>query len=332
MAGTPESPFNDAINDNLKKTPEFILQKMKVPFISSFIFSWLGINWERVAIMLLSKENVYTRIREISNLPQINAPLIGQWHTNTFFMPLLYAIIITVLTPFFMLILKYATGIANSAIIKIQAVQDKKYEMYATDEEMILTQKKIDLSTKKNDIIDLESKFTDLSKAYTEKETSLNELKNIVEGLKEEEKSKKLSLAEIENSYGGLSNAKEQIIQLKKLNSELQDSLLGYQRDENEYNKQVFNYQIENQRVTSERDIIRKRARSLHEGLKEVYDLLLNTKTITEGGITKGTINTDYLQSKEYKLIEEILDSLSNASGKIYSTLRPTGSDDDENF
>ncbi len=69
-------------------------ERLKNPFIGSFIFAWIVFNWKPIIYIILSKDTIESRIQVIS---QYFSPI-----TNTLIYPLLFALIYIIVLPYLM--------------------------------------------------------------------------------------------------------------------------------------------------------------------------------------------------------------------------------------
>jgi len=118
--------------------------RLKNPLLGSFILSWLAFNWERIAILVVSRENIYTRIVKIKGVPQFEVPVLGPHFTNTFIFPLFSALIFTLVFPFinrwinlFLLKLKMADIRTDVHISSLSEVETQKIRVQINEQQLI---------------------------------------------------------------------------------------------------------------------------------------------------------------------------------------------------
>lgn len=80
------------ISDAVKSVRDNASQKIKSPLFGAFAFSWLAYNWKPVSIFLLSKENVYERINNVSAYASLN---------DQFYYPILTSLLLVFIIPLF---------------------------------------------------------------------------------------------------------------------------------------------------------------------------------------------------------------------------------------
>ncbi|MDH1168655.1 hypothetical protein [Pantoea agglomerans] len=107
------------------------LERIKSPFLGAFVFSWLGFNWQMLAILFLSKDDILTRLNYINLNFNVDKLLLG---------PISTTILICIMLP-----------TANKIITKLQ-----KKTNHETN--IIILQSKIDIATKQLEIAAFEAK------------------------------------------------------------------------------------------------------------------------------------------------------------------------------
>lgn len=73
----------DFIKDIFAAFRQNSLERMKSPFLGAFVFSWLGFNWQLLAILFISKKDVEERVAYINQHFGIESLLIGPLFTTT---------------------------------------------------------------------------------------------------------------------------------------------------------------------------------------------------------------------------------------------------------
>lgn len=137
----------DFIKDIFSAFRQSSIERIKNPFVGAFVFSWLGFNWQVLAIILFSKKDVIERIDYIKDQYDVGHFILG---------PVLITIVICIILPW-----------ANKIFTKYQS----KPIGETTD---IIMQSKIDIAEKQMII----AKF-DAKKKLAEK----LEARNIEEGI-----------------------------------------------------------------------------------------------------------------------------------------------------
>ncbi|MBH1918612.1 hypothetical protein [Serratia surfactantfaciens] len=121
----------DFIKDILSAFRQSSIERIKNPFVGAFVFSWLGFNWQVLAIILFSKKDVIERVDYIKEHYDVGHFILA---------PALTTIVICIILP-----------LANKVFTKFQS----KPISETTD---ILMQSKIDIAEKQLQIADIEAK------------------------------------------------------------------------------------------------------------------------------------------------------------------------------
>lgn len=80
----------DFLKSIIESTRQTTSERLKSPFIGSFVFSWLALNWDALAIMFFSPKNIEARIHIVKQ----NHPYI-----HLFILPLIISISLCILLP-----------------------------------------------------------------------------------------------------------------------------------------------------------------------------------------------------------------------------------------
>lgn len=107
------------------------LERIKSPFLGAFVFSWIGFNWQMLAILFFSKQNIIGRLEYINSHFDVGSYILGPMSTT---------ILICLLLPY-----------ANKHVTKFQ-----KGTNHETN--MLILQSKIDIANKQVEIADYEAK------------------------------------------------------------------------------------------------------------------------------------------------------------------------------
>lgn len=241
-----KDPIKDVGAELTKPLIDELSNKLKLPFFGGFVFSWCVINWERVAILISSKENIYTRIEKIKGIPQIELPIIGDWHTSTFIAPLLYSMLITALTPFMILAYKKLQKWANVRIIDTQAELNHRYQISSASQQLKLEQANNDISKVKYSTDEIVKKHNELTDAYT---SSLQKAMELNEKIAEEtsvHEQLKTDTANLKTEFDGYKTAQDRVSKLDKLNKHLEGNLINANNSINALELQLMELQQEN--------------------------------------------------------------------------------------
>lgn len=70
------------------------------PIFYSFILSWCIFNWDRLAILILSKQNIVDRISTVKNMPSNSTFIFDLPYANTIIFPMISTAFLVILSPF----------------------------------------------------------------------------------------------------------------------------------------------------------------------------------------------------------------------------------------
>lgn len=186
----------DFIKDIFAAFKQSSVERVKNPFIGAFAFSWIGFNWQVIAILLFSNVDVIERVKYIKNNYDVGGFVLA---------PALTAIVICIILPE-----------ANKLFTKLQ----KKPINETVD---ILMQSKIDIAGKQLEIADIEAK-----KQLAHKREERNIEENIEAIRRELQETKDLNESlKIENisSKDAIKSERENVSKLTKNLTDIQISL-----------------------------------------------------------------------------------------------------------
>lgn len=114
--------MNDKLKDIISTLREFGLEpvkeavnhKIRNPLFGGFVISWIFFNWDRLLIIIFSKDNVLERISIVNKIP--DNIIIGGFdlnHAHTFFLPALISISLTLFSPF----IYYVLDLLHDAVV-----------------------------------------------------------------------------------------------------------------------------------------------------------------------------------------------------------------------
>jgi len=135
--------------------------RLKSPFLSSFIFSWIAFNWKAIFVAIAGDENVYTRI------DCIESDYIDCY--SAFLYPLLVALFYTLAFPFITVFFQWFTEKAR--VLSIEAKSER--ELLAAEKEFKIEQAKAGT----NELKELNDQIEKLNEDL-KKETSKGKLLN----------------------------------------------------------------------------------------------------------------------------------------------------------
>ncbi|ABP59471.1 hypothetical protein [Enterobacter sp. 638] len=97
--GSDDSLFKKSI-DSLKPLQDAVLSRFSNPLFFSFAISWALFNWDRLAVLFFSKQNILSRIETVKAMPS-NA--LFYWdipHATTIWFPLASSCIFVLISPY----------------------------------------------------------------------------------------------------------------------------------------------------------------------------------------------------------------------------------------
>lgn len=257
--------LKDAGLELTKPLIDELSSKLKLPFIGGFVFSWCIINWERVAILLTSKENIYTRIEKIKQIKELDWPIIGDWHTSTFFAPLLYSMVITAITPFLTLGFKKLQKWANVRIIDTQAELNHRYQVSSAVEVLKLETTNKKISDVKFSTESLEKKHNELEQAYNSSVGKLENIKAKIKSSIEEHESIKAEIQISQSELEGYRDSNDKIKSIEKINEHFKQNLI-------KANGVIDNYEIINSELTEAGNTLRRDLNTSNNNLTEALE------------------------------------------------------------
>ncbi|HBR1525608.1 TPA: hypothetical protein MFC71_001979 [Klebsiella pneumoniae] len=92
------------------------------PIFYSFIISWCLFNWDRIAVLVLSKQNIVDRVISVKDMPSNSTILLDIPYANTIIFPIISTLFLVVLSPF---INNWLYNIHKSQIVKRIINQEK---------------------------------------------------------------------------------------------------------------------------------------------------------------------------------------------------------------
>lgn len=217
-SSSDKNTLKEMLENIVQPLKDQIDHRVKTPLVGSFILSWLVFNWEKIAVLFISKENIYTRLDKIANLPQINVPFWGQNYTNTLLLPLLSSLFLTMAVPYInRAINRWMHGL-NLRNIKTN-VELAFYSDIKSQEEIT----KIKIEKAAADKAQYEStllinEYETLTKKINSSKTELKDFENNIEFLLQDESKLKKDISELNHKFGTYDAAKNKIEQLTQAN------------------------------------------------------------------------------------------------------------------
>ena len=152
-------------------------ERIKNPFIGSFIFSWIAFNWKPISTLIFSDKLIENRIDYITE------HFTSIWHQ--LFFPLIFALFYVLILPYFMLgidiLIRNAKTGRNKNLTK-EKIQDLKNKQQIAVEERIYEEKKAGNA----EISELNIKIAELTALNEERLKIINSLKLDVQQIKKE--------------------------------------------------------------------------------------------------------------------------------------------------
>jgi len=293
-----KDPIKDAGTELTKPLIDELSSRLKLPFFGSFIFSW-----ERVAILAFSKENIYTRIVKIKQIPQIELPIIGTWHTSTFVAPLIYSMLVTAMTPFLILAYKKIQKWANKRIIDTQAELNHRYQISSSAEQLKIEKAKNEVSKVKYSTEEILNKYNALKKTYESSLIKVTEVDNKIAGQLAIYDKVKADTDTLKIAFDGYKTAQDKVDHLEKTNEHHKANLI----------KAIYNI------TTLEMQLIELQKE--HINLKSMVNSYIND-------ITELSANAEIYQS-ELNTISKYMDELMSDSEVVAFQLEQASTKDE---
>jgi hypothetical protein len=185
--------------------------RLKNPFISSFILSWLAFNWKPLFIILFSSKNIENKIL-----------LIETKHVSIFlnlWLPLSFALFYIILLPYLMWLLEELstkaikarkTNFINQKVFDIQNNQNIAKEEVSLENIRANYKEKADLNKQienlKSQILEKDSKIKELNDDMTKLKNEYQEMSTIIQNQSPEQKTT-MDHAVLEQEYNEFNNA-----------------------------------------------------------------------------------------------------------------------------
>jgi len=277
------------------------LERIKSPFLGAFVFSWVGFNWQMLAILFMSKQSIICRIDYINSHFDIGNYLLG---------PISTTILICLILP-----------LANKHITKLQKATNQ-------DTNELILQSKIDIAEKQVELADYDAK-----KKLAEEREKKNIESNIAFILKENKRLTELSDSQkdeltlsqinIEKHLDNESFLKEKVNELeltiqhiKSQSKSLMDQLKEVTEHKNKYDNFLVS-ELKNDKIalTKKNEDLEKHNRNLSEilssaenksyGVKQRLAAILDYRHPVTGETIEGALNEDL-----FKMSQEIFQLL----------------------
>ncbi|EOV8480398.1 TPA: hypothetical protein OUA31_000915 [Klebsiella aerogenes] len=235
------------------------MERVKSPVLGAFVFSWLGFNWQMLAILFFSKQDIEERINSIQSHHDISSYLIG---------PIFTTILISFFLPRANKLFTLLQNKPNQETIKLtidakKDLAERQQEIAEIDAKKRLALKIAEKEIEEN-ISKIKSQNAILSSEVKKSEEENEKLSKWLEEEKELTKKLNLSLAEQYESINKYSNETLSLIsKLEEKNNEL--SILS--NDKLSLESELNNTKIELEKIkfTSEHALM------FHMQLRESY-------------------------------------------------------------
>ncbi|OMP97365.1 coiled-coil domain-containing protein [Raoultella terrigena] len=289
-----KDPIKDVSEEFTKPFVDELSSRLKIPFFGGFVLSWFVINWERVAILISSKENIYTRIDKIKKIEEFNWPIIGDWHTSTFFAPLLYSIVITLLTPFITLGFKKVQKWANFRIIDTQAELNHRYQLSSASEQFKLESKEKEISEVKYATTEIIKKYSNLTNDISVSERKLKQANDELTEKQSELKNIQGATVKLKSEFDGYKKSSDLVNQIQKANEQHKENLV-------KANDIISEYENSINKLTQSNSSLKREVNLLHNRLIETqsnYEISKNELISDHGFINEMLTDVEIITHK----------------------------------
>lgn len=271
----------DFIKDIFAAFRQNSLERMKSPFLGALVFSWLGFNWQLLAILFFSKKVVEDRITFINQHFDVGSLILG---------PLCTTIIICFILPQ-----------ATKYIVRMQSKPISDAILTTMSEKIALAEKQLEiadiesrkrLSDKREERKieeDINAIKKDISDLLTENSELINEIQVMKDNLHQ-------SQLDFNSSETRLLYTSSQLSDLQKTLNFKDESLLRATKEVSDLNAKVVSLDANYEKAISLLNILRKEAPKL-----------FNESSAMDGGVTLN-IEELYKLRTSYKINEKLRD------------------------
>lgn len=250
---------SDSSKDSVKELLENIVQpvkdqidyRLKTPLVGGFILSWLAFNWEKIAVLALSKENIYTRLDKIANLPQVSLPLIGDHFTNTFIFPLLSTVFLTLVVPFINREVIKRMHSLNLENIDTNVELAYRSQITSSEQRKIEENNNLAANRAQFESTTLKEEYSKIGKNITTLKIEKEKLENSIEELNIYFSDLEVKTTEFESRYGSYKEAENKIQSLAIANRDMTTSVREVQELNNGLLEEAAANSSEINRLTS---------------------------------------------------------------------------------
>lgn len=172
-------------------------ERIKNPFISTFIIAWLVSNWEPLFIMLFSKSNIEQRIEVVSHEKFSSSG-------NLFWIPIACALFYIVILPYLMYTLDYLSSFGREGRKKRN--EDEIYRGLVRKEKILVKEfRNEQIRAGKQELEELNSKIIELSQNLDKRDNEVKSNLKIIEDEKRQSSQLRKELREISESMDNMS-------------------------------------------------------------------------------------------------------------------------------
>lgn len=247
----------------LKSFIETSRDRIKNPFIGSFIISWMIINWRPIFILLFSNKEIEKKIEYIEGC-YIN-------YITYFLIPFLMTLIYMILLPYFMLMI--------DKIIRESTVGRKRN---------LLEQQMIDYEAKKKIAVE-DSELEDIKANYRDKVDLNKQIEQLREQLNKREVNLKLQLSKIEELTTENTNLKKTIPNKNNIKKEKSNFEIDYdifvKSDMYNFFKDIGSNIRRNEEFPNNISYLMKEKYLMDDIVKEINDDYRTYYSLTEKGL-----------------------------------------------
>lgn len=315
-----KDPLKNASDEITKPIIDELSSRLKAPFFGGFIFSWIIINWEKIAILISSKENIYTRIDKIKNIEQLHLPIIGTWHTSTFFIPLISSILITLITPFITLAFKKMQQWANVRIIDTQAELNNRYKITSASEQLKLELKENEISKIKYSTEKLTIKHTEIVEKISVSEGSLIKINAKISDIKKEYEQIVLDVDSIRSVFDGYKKPSDLVDKLTIENEKHKENLIKANETINELDDNLGELKTNSSILKRDINIQASKIIELDSNHEMYKDEIMSSKKFINELIAETEVIIYEL--KEYTLSTDKTEYISEQIERIHENLK----------
>lgn len=289
------------------------LERIKSPFLGAFVFSWLSFNWQLVAVLSLSKENILTRINYINENFGIETLLIGPTFTT-----LLICILLPTANKFITIMQKSTNHDTNILILQSRIdIAEKQLEIadYEAKKKLSEEREKKNIEADINSIISTRDQyifnFKEAQKTiYTQKKDNDNLISNEIKA--------NAKISELQNSCKSLG---EEITEQKSTVDKLRNEIARILQEANSTREDLKKITSESMKTALKLNEVTEEKLKLSGELKALKD---QNKELKEDSKSNSIANHHIYNSDEFKGLKKLSElSLTPSFYKEISNIYP---------